>query len=659
VWGPDRRQGIFFRRFATKKQRRYLYRAYNGECAICHVQLSKGWHAHHVKHFADGGYTDLGNLMPVCTVCHHILHKEGAMFIPRDWQRRFIEDTFDTKRILLKGGVGIGKSFGIGMHYDNRYRNGLVDFGIILAPSQIILEGIVDAFAKLGYSIIQSKNPTSDIIGDHSGFERVPESHGIALTYAGLSDEVTDRLALWINQRRAAVYADETHHITSGEREGVQSSRVNRLIDISSCSLLTTATPFRCDKQRLSGVEYRADGICIPTFDYSYRQSVMDKHCRRLYAEPHDGMARILLNGLKVEKLVSEMSHDSPEKNGVSVDSKLIREIVRAAHVQNERDRTTNPDAAALFVSRPGKEGNEEKNAYKLAKLIEEITGVQPIVVTSDDDNSHAKIGAFKNGRGKYLVAVRMVSEGVDIPRIRNIAICTPINSESLIIQIVGRALRGQGSAHVFFPGFPWMSRVLLAMDAEAEAASDEMKRREANGEDIERDKNVIVSMGADFTSKSGMTPVGMTDKELYSSEMVALVDEYLTVVSMDKFTILMCLKNGHMSPESLKEVIDNSNGIGSEPYQDDFEINWGVFYSLCQSYGKRLQDSGYPDEYTSIYYNAYETAKRKYNINAKKLSKKYIRNYCPQIMPELIDEVKLAMARDSRLIPGGYDVIS
>ena len=70
------------------------------------------------------------------------------------------------------------------------------------------------------------------------------------------------------------------------------------------------------------------------------------------------------------------------------------------------------PDAGGLVIS------GDQNTARAYAKVLRELTGEAPTVVLSDEKAASKKIQAFSEGDQRWMVAVRMVSEGVDVPRL-------------------------------------------------------------------------------------------------------------------------------------------------------------------------------------------------------------------------------------------------
>ena len=74
--------------------------------------------------------------------------------------------------------------------------------------------------------------------------------------------------------------------------------------------------------------------------------------------------------------------------------------------------------------------------------MLQARLGVTPIVVTSDDPQASRRIAAFATGCAPWIVAVRMVSEGVDIPRLRVGVYATTTGTDLFFRQAVGRLVR-------------------------------------------------------------------------------------------------------------------------------------------------------------------------------------------------------------------------
>ncbi len=137
------------------------------------------------------------------------------------------------------------------------------------------------------------------------------------------------------------------------------------------------------------------------------------------------------------------------------------------------------PDAAGLVIA------GDHEDARAYAALIRRVTGHRPVVVLSDDRAASRKIAAFTDSADRWMVAVRMVSEGVDIPRLAVGVYATSVSTALFFAQAVGRFMRARRrgeTASVFLPSIP----VLLGYAAELEAERDHVLRPRSPEDDEE-----------------------------------------------------------------------------------------------------------------------------------------------------------------------------
>ncbi len=80
--------------------------------------------------------------------------------------------------------------------------------------------------------------------------------------------------------------------------------------------------------------------------------------------------------------------------------------------------------------------------AKYMAALLEQIDGEKPVLVHSQMPNVKERISAFKNTNKRWLVAVAMISEGVDIERLRVLVYLPSVQTELSFRQAMGRVVR-------------------------------------------------------------------------------------------------------------------------------------------------------------------------------------------------------------------------
>jgi superfamily II DNA or RNA helicase len=132
------------------------------------------------------------------------------------------------------------------------------------------------------------------------------------------------------------------------------------------------------------------------------------------------------------------------------------------------------PDAGGMVIA------SDHKAAKAYAALLREITGTTPVVVLSDDPAASKKIGAFDASDDRWLVAVRMVSEGVDIPRLAVGVYATSTQTPLFFAQAVGRFVRARKpgeTASVFLPSVPSLMLLAAEMEKQRDHALDGPRR--------------------------------------------------------------------------------------------------------------------------------------------------------------------------------------
>jgi hypothetical protein len=158
-----------------------------------------------------------------------------------------------------------------------------------------------------------------------------------------------------------------------------------------------------------------------------------------------------------------------------------VSRVLEAADKRLTEVRRGMPDAAGLVIA------GDHADARAYAALLRGLTGKRPAVVLSDDPAASKKIAAFADSDERWMVAVRMVSEGVDIPRLAVGVYATSVSTALYFAQAVGRFVRARRrgeTASVFLPSVP----VLLGFAAELEAERDHVLRS-GTGEEPEVDE--------------------------------------------------------------------------------------------------------------------------------------------------------------------------
>ena len=203
-----------------------------------------------------------------------------------------------------------------------------------------------------------------------------------------------------------------------------------------------SGTPFRSDATPIPGVSYDADGMAEPDVSYSYAEAVADGVCRPVCFVAYDGSLSWRSGDDVIESsfetVLSTREASRRYRTAISTDlpdglPRILKEAdAKLAGIRQDGHR----DAAGLVVAA------DSEHARRIAKLLREATGRAPLVVLHAETRAAAKLAAFTGSTDPWIVAVNMVSEGVDIPRLRVGVYATAAKTPLIFRQIVGRFVR-------------------------------------------------------------------------------------------------------------------------------------------------------------------------------------------------------------------------
>jgi superfamily II DNA or RNA helicase len=293
------------------------------------------------------------------------------------------------------------------------------------------------------------------------------DRHGIAVTYA------TVAAGPGVHRRRAAdaptlLIADEPHHMGDLAAWG----RATRsAFERARFRLLLSGTPFRSDSTAIPWVSYDEAGISRADHVYGYTDALLDGVCRPVTFHTYGGEMEWMSDGRRrragFDVVLPPAESARRLRTALHPDGDWIGHVLRDAHQQlGELRAGTHPDAGGLVVA------VDKEHAEALADRLARITGERPEVVTSDAPDASARIARFAAGAGAWLVSVLMVSEGVDVPRLRVGVYATSARTELFFRQVVGRFVRRtpqprEQMSHVFLPSDPTLKRLAAQIEEE------------------------------------------------------------------------------------------------------------------------------------------------------------------------------------------------
>jgi superfamily II DNA or RNA helicase len=347
--------------------------------------------------------------------------------------------------------------------------NHLVQQITVVAPTEHLKKQWAEAAARIGIKL----DP------EYSAGPVGREYHGVAVTYAG----VGVRPMLHRNrceQRKTLVILDEIHHAGDSKSWG---EACLEAFEPATRRLALTGTPFRSDTNPIPFVTYEEgnDGIRRSSADYTYGygNALADGVVRPVIFLSYSGNMRWRTKaGDEVAARLGEpMTKDAigqAWRTALSPTGDWIPNVLRAADQRLTEVRKSIPDAGALVIA------TDQDSARAYAKLIREITGHKATVVLSDDAGASQRIEDFSASDDRWMVAVRMVSEGVDVPRLAVGVYATTISTPLFFAQAVGRFVRSRRrgeTASVFLPTIPMLLEFANQMEVERDHALDKPKK--------------------------------------------------------------------------------------------------------------------------------------------------------------------------------------
>ncbi len=283
--------------------------------------------------------------------------------------------------------------------------------------------------------------------------------------------------------RRTLVVLDEVHHAGDALTWG---DGIREAFMPAARRLALTGTPFRSDDNPIPFVTYAPDGTgalrSVADSTYGYGEALRDAVVRPVIFLAYSGEMRWRTNaGAELAVRLGEPSTADVTahawRTALDPSGEWIGAVLRAANERLTVKRREMPDAGGLVIA------SDQATARAYAVLLKRITGEPATVVLSDDPQASRRIGEFHRSRDRWMVAVRMVSEGVDVPRLAVGVFATSVSTPLYFAQAVGRFVRARRrgeTASVFLPSIP----ILLQHAAELEAIRDHVLGRPLTGED-------------------------------------------------------------------------------------------------------------------------------------------------------------------------------
>ncbi|MCT1452276.1 DEAD/DEAH box helicase [Corynebacterium sp. p3-SID1145] len=333
---------------------------------------------------------------------------------------------------------------------------------IVVVPTEHLKVQWSQAAARFGLSLDPAFTNSSAVN---------PAYDGIVVTYAQVGMHPFKHHAV-ASSRRTLVILDEIHHAGDAKSWG---DGVREAYNDVEHRLALTGTPFRSDDSAIPFVTYEEDGeghlVSQADYTYGYAEALADGVVRPVVFLAYSGEAQWKDSAgeeysARLGEPLDAAQTARAWKTALDPKGDWITAVLQAAQTRLTKLRSHMPDAGGLVIA------TDTTTARAYAKILKTISNTPVTVVLSDEPGSSKRIEEFSASQDEWLVAVRMVSEGVDVPRLAVGVYATSASTPLFFAQAIGRFVRSRmpgESASIFLPSVP----VLLRLAEEMEVSRD------------------------------------------------------------------------------------------------------------------------------------------------------------------------------------------
>ena len=381
----------------------------------------------------------------------------------RGWQRRALVRylTAKPRDFLAVATPGAGKTTFALRIAGELLTERTVDQVVVVVPTEHLKTQWAEAAARVGMALDPKfSNSTGQTSSDY---------HGIVVTYAQVASHPTRHRVRTENHKTLVIF-DEVHHGGDAKSWG---EAIREAYDDATRRLCLTGTPFRSDDSPIPFVQYEPDGSghqqSVADHTYGYSDALADGVVRPVVFMAYSGEARWRDSAGEEhaarlgEPLTAEQTARA-WRTALNPEGEWMPAVIAAANKRLGQLRQSIPDAGGMIIA------TDQTTARAYAKLLHTITGEEATVILSDDPTASARISQFSEGTSRWLVAVRMVSEGVDVPRLAVGVYATSASTPLFFAQAIGRfvRLRRKGeTASIFLPSVPNLLELASELERE------------------------------------------------------------------------------------------------------------------------------------------------------------------------------------------------
>jgi superfamily II DNA or RNA helicase len=391
--------------------------------------------------------------------------------------------------------------------------DGTVQQVVVAVPTEHLKRQWADAAARFGINLDPTWTNTSKL---------GPHYRGVVVTYAQIA-AAPARHRGGVKNRPTLAILDEVHHAGDSLSWG---DAVRQAYEPATRRLMLSGSPWRSDTNPIPFVDYSPgpDGIRRSSADYTYGygDALTDGVVRPVLFMAYSGQATWLDSAgnqlqASLDDPVDRETAGRALRTALDPDGDWIRRVLIAADERLTQIRQGGQsDAGGLVLA------TNQDHAKRYAKLLAGICGEPVTTVLSEDSYGSARIEEFSAGRQRWMVAVRMVSEGVDVPRLACGVYANTTQTSMFFTQAIGRFVRARRrgeSATVFLPSVPALLGFAAALETERDHVLDRSASERGGGLDddvLERANRTEVVRDASEQTFQALEATAHLDRVIY-----------------------------------------------------------------------------------------------------------------------------------------------
>lgn len=602
------------RRFFTKRQREYLFIASQGKCSLCHIDLDWSFHADHIIPYSFGGKTQTSNGQALCSNCNL---KKGSKvqqsikdsinnFKPREWQTHAAEAAKTElalyKSTLIVANPGAGKTWLAGYIAGEGIVLGAFDRIVVVSPTSALKSQWQEELWEHFSISLELDRPRESAGGDF---------HGVSVTYQGLASGPENFRSGCEQIGKTLVILDEPHHAGEDKSWGEAIEIAFGVEDTKI--LLLTGTPWRTDGTSIPYAPYDQNGGLKPAYNYGFEQAIRDRVNRapRFFTFDADQVSWYDLDtGEHHEKSTLELvdENDSNKAYRAALDDPDTLEKMFTAADRQLTSLRNNEDinAGGLLIAK------DLKSAEGARSMIEALTGITPRIVHNDVPNPNLVIDEFKNSLDRWIVAVEMISEGIDIKRLRCCVYAHRAKTELFFRQVVGRFTRRYSIDDQIEDNFGYMymlqNRLLMKLaekiEKETYVALKEIKEKESGtGNGVGVRFKGIIGTGVDLIDGDGVAGGRRIERQALAY-VRKIIDNDPLLIGMDLMQAVHFLElTGRFEPELARKAKKEAEREKKEQSPEAYKTKMRKQYSsLIKRYVNEKYGKDAPAYYSKVY---------------------------------------------------------